>query len=336
MKNNNVVKIDVSNSNMLLKFKKHKKNILLSLVTLFSIGLFISGCTKKPESPVLKTLPDKTASSENKNEVASMVNGDTAAASLIGDTLNHDTVVVPKEIIDSLKEAQYILINAVKSNLNGFWKVTVKQQDMKDKSLTLNITMSNDGKYFFNDNAQLVEVRTGSVVNEVSTEIVLDSVKPYIGVGFDAQKTFSIIHGKPIRKLAVFTDPDCPYCKQLETLLNKVDNVEITYIYFPVTQLHPDAENKVNKLWSQPASQRGEIWKKYLETGVIPEASTKDKYDYNYSNKVAKDFNVHGTPTLFNIISGKIQVGTPTTQKQLEDFLNTGLSEEALKELPKP
>lgn len=41
----------------------------------------------------------------------------------------------------------------------------------------------------------------------------------------------------------VFTDPDCPFCKQLESFLLKED-VSVNYIYTPLDQLHPNAREK--------------------------------------------------------------------------------------------
>ena len=41
----------------------------------------------------------------------------------------------------------------------------------------------------------------------------------------------------------VFTDPDCPFCQQLEALLIK-ENVTIDYIYTPIDKLHPNAREK--------------------------------------------------------------------------------------------
>ncbi len=41
----------------------------------------------------------------------------------------------------------------------------------------------------------------------------------------------------------VFTDPDCPYCQNIEKKLLK-KNLEIDYIYYPIDELHPNARKK--------------------------------------------------------------------------------------------
>src|ERR1019366_6466544 len=38
------------------------------------------------------------------------------------------------------------------------------------------------------------------------------------------EKAIKVVKGNGARVFAVFTDPDCPYCKRLESSLNEVDN----------------------------------------------------------------------------------------------------------------
>ena len=46
----------------------------------------------------------------------------------------------------------------------------------------------------------------------------------------DAVKT---VHGAGQRRLAVFSDPNCPYCKQLEAELASLDNITIYTFLLP-------------------------------------------------------------------------------------------------------
>lgn len=63
-------------------------------------------------------------------------------------------------------------------------------------------------------------------------------------------KAVKEVRGKGERKLVVFSDPDCPYCKQLEReSLSKLDNVTIYTFLYPLAQLHPDAERKSRVIW---------------------------------------------------------------------------------------
>ncbi|MBL4759320.1 MAG: DsbC family protein, partial [Mariprofundaceae bacterium] len=51
------------------------------------------------------------------------------------------------------------------------------------------------------------------------------------------------------KSIAVFTDPDCPYCKGLEKTLNDVKGVKVYTFLFPLTQLHPKAYAKSEGIW---------------------------------------------------------------------------------------
>jgi thiol:disulfide interchange protein DsbC len=49
------------------------------------------------------------------------------------------------------------------------------------------------------------------------------------------------VKGKGERKLVVFSDVDCPYCRRFEAELAKVDNITVYTFLYPVEGLHPKA-----------------------------------------------------------------------------------------------
>lgn len=60
----------------------------------------------------------------------------------------------------------------------------------------------------------------------------------------------AIVSGDPKGlEMAVFTDPDCPYCRQLEKNIKGIKGVKIYTFLFPLTQLHPDAARKAEAIW---------------------------------------------------------------------------------------
>ena len=56
-----------------------------------------------------------------------------------------------------------------------------------------------------------------------------------------------VVKGNGARKIAVFSDPNCPYCKKLETTLQSVDNVTVYTFLYPV--LSPDSTAKSKAIW---------------------------------------------------------------------------------------
>jgi len=71
-----------------------------------------------------------------------------------------------------------------------------------------------------------------------------ERVQKLTAVKFDSlplDSAIKIVKGNGKRKMAVFTDPDCPYCKKLEQDLTKVTDVTIYVLLYPIAELHPDA-----------------------------------------------------------------------------------------------
>ena len=79
------------------------------------------------------------------------------------------------------------------------------------------------------------------------------------------------VKGDGSRKLAVFSDPDCPFCQELEQELSKLDHVTIYTFLYPITSLHPDAERKARLVWC--AKDRVQAWDDMMLKGKEPAAN---------------------------------------------------------------
>ena len=69
-------------------------------------------------------------------------------------------------------------------------------------------------------------------------------------IAFDAlpfKDAFTIVRGNGKRKLAVFEDPNCGYCKRFERDLQKVDNVTVYMFLYPI--LSADSNDKSKNIW---------------------------------------------------------------------------------------
>lgn len=80
----------------------------------------------------------------------------------------------------------------------------------------------------------------------------------------DAIKT---VQGNGARQLAVFSDPHCPYCRQLEQQLLKLDNVTVYTFLFPLASLHPQATAVAQAIWCAP--DRTAAWRHFNQTGKV-------------------------------------------------------------------
>lgn len=97
-------------------------------------------------------------------------------------------------------------------------------------------------------------------------------------------------------KMAVFTDPDCPYCKRLEENLQKETGIRVYTFLFPLTQLHPDAYEKSKSIWCAKDQHQAMV-DVMISDKKLPKATCKTPIDSNM--KLAGKLNVRGTPTIF-------------------------------------
>ena len=119
-------------------------------------------------------------------------------------------------------------------------------------------------------------------------------------------------------KMAVFTDPDCPYCKRLEEQLANIDGLRVYTFLYPLTTLHPNAYAKSESIWC--AKDQHQAMVDVMTKGtVLPEATCKTPLDD--IKKLAQELNVHGTPTIF-ASDGRKFGGLPLTQ--LKPWLQQG------------
>lgn len=108
----------------------------------------------------------------------------------------------------------------------------------------------------------------------------------------DAIKT---VKGNGSRRLAVFSDPDCPYCKSLERELDKLDNVTVHTFLLPLEGLHPDAKAKAERIWCSP--DRAKAWAIYMGKGTLADSASCPTPIQRIA-ELASTLGINGTPTL--------------------------------------
>ncbi|SDI49718.1 DsbC family protein [Paraburkholderia phenazinium] len=105
-----------------------------------------------------------------------------------------------------------------------------------------------------------------------------------------------VVKGNGSRKIAVFSDPNCPYCKQLETTLKSIDNVTVYTFLYPV--LSPDSTVKSKSIWC--SSDRAKAWESWMQDHQAPTAAgTCDTAAIDKNLALGHAMNVDGTPTVF-------------------------------------
>lgn len=107
-----------------------------------------------------------------------------------------------------------------------------------------------------------------------------------------------ITKGNGAHKFAVFSDPDCPYCKMLEQNLDKIGLTDYTaYIFlFPLEEIHKDARAKSEAIWC--ADDRAAAWNAWMKEGKLPEKKSCDA-PISANRELGDTLGVAGTPTIY-------------------------------------
>ncbi|GAV19482.1 thiol:disulfide interchange protein DsbC [Mariprofundus micogutta] len=123
---------------------------------------------------------------------------------------------------------------------------------------------------------------------------------------------------KAKKKLAIFTDPDCPYCKGLEKTLKELKGVKVYTFLYPLEQLHPRAKAKSEAIWC--SKNRHETLQKVMLEGYKAKEATC-KTPIADIAALARKLNITGTPGLI-AGDGRRMSGAPRTAKELQDWVS--------------
>lgn len=109
-------------------------------------------------------------------------------------------------------------------------------------------------------------------------------------------KAIKEVRGNGALKVAVFSDPDCPFCKRLEHEFEKMTDVTIYNFMMPIPSLHPDAQRKADILWCQP--NRTQAWTEWMRHGKFPATAKTCKNPVAETTALGTQFGFTGTPTI--------------------------------------
>jgi len=104
------------------------------------------------------------------------------------------------------------------------------------------------------------------------------------------------VKGDGSRKVAVFSDADCPFCARLEESLKGVDNVTIYTFLYPIDQLHPDAARKSRLIWCAP--DKVKAWDDFFTNGSLPSNAGDCDNPVAATATLGQKLRISATPTL--------------------------------------
>ena len=146
-----------------------------------------------------------------------------------------------------------------------------------------------------------------------------ERVEKLLAVPFDQlplKTAFTQVRGNGKRKLVVFADPNCGYCKRFEKDLQKLDNVTIHHILYPI--LGEDSLNKSRNVWC--AKDKAKVWNDWMVGGTVPPAAKCDTAAIDANVEFGRKHRITGTPTLFFADGSRVPGAVPMAQ--VEKLLN--------------
>ena len=108
-------------------------------------------------------------------------------------------------------------------------------------------------------------------------------------------QAFKVIRGNGSRQIAVFSDPNCGYCKRLEKTLQQLDNVTIYNYLIPI--LSADSSLKSKQIWC--ASDQQKVWNDWMLNNQSPTGKYDCANPIDKNMALAKNYGINGTPTIF-------------------------------------
>ena len=153
------------------------------------------------------------------------------------------------------------------------------------------------GDIFYSDDKGSFLVM-GSLIDLKTRENVTDLRQRQITrVSFDAlplDNAFKIVRGNGSRKVAMFADPNCGYCKRFERDLLGIDNITVYVFLYPI--LAPDSVEKSKAVWC--SADRGKLWLDHMvrDQPISGDTSCATPIDKNLA--FGREKKIQGTPTL--------------------------------------
>ena len=123
-------------------------------------------------------------------------------------------------------------------------------------------------------NSDLSLLISGNVIDLTTNKSLVADIKARNPRRIDLAKlnlADAIHFGHGSKRLIVFSDPDCPYCRSLQPEIDKLHDVEVFVFPFPLAGLHPGARDVAAAIWCQP--DRAAAWDDYLVRHVVPKTT---------------------------------------------------------------
>ncbi len=208
-----------------------------------------------------------------------------------------------KAAVESWLQGRYKVEAMRRSPVDGIWEVQVN---------TDLIYVDEKAMHAFVE-GQLIDLKT-------SRNLTQERVDELTAIHFkDLPLAIAIkqVNGKGTRRIAVFEDPNCGYCRNLRKDLVNVPDVTIYTFTLPI--LSADSELKVRQAWC--ASDKSKAWNDLMISGKVPDNKGACTTPVDKLTELGRKLKITGTPTIFFNNGKRVPGGIPADRlaKLLEE-----------------
>lgn len=181
------------------------------------------------------------------------------------------------------------------------------------------LSYTNQNIDFFIMNGQIIDPKTQK---NISRERDRANVERFIN-SLPSQDAIKVLFGKPLRKIVIFTDPRCPYCKatdeDIHANFNQNSNIEIDYYMDPLRiKGHEDAPEIAAKIWC--SADKSKAWVNWMLNGIMPDNKGTCKNPIAKLKALAEKNDLDQTPIIM-FDNGYI-LSKQTTAAEIKAILN--------------
>ena len=154
------------------------------------------------------------------------------------------------------------------------------------------------GGDIFYTNERTEFIINGSIIDLKTNENVTDArMRQLSAIKWESlplDQAIKITRGDGSRKIAIFEDPNCGYCKRFERDLQGVTNITIYVMLYPI--LSPDSMEKSKAIWC--SADPGKVWLDHMVRDAAISGDTKCATPLDKNLALGQAKRVRGTPTL--------------------------------------
>jgi thiol:disulfide interchange protein DsbC len=188
------------------------------------------------------------------------------------------------------------IVSISKTPINGLYEVLLEDNDIYYADAS--------GNYLVQ--GSLIDTRTKRNLTEERSE----KLNAIAFSSLPLKDAITIVRGNGQRKLAVFEDPNCGYCKRFERDLQKVDNITVYLFLYPI--LGADSMDKSRHIWC--AKDQPKAWLDYMTRDTAPAPATCDSSALMRNVEFGRKHKITGTPTLLAQDGRRVPGAIPVAQ----------------------